>query len=121
MEILKFNENVISEDRVFHKYTKNALYQRHITYYNSIGYKLYYYKNFNLIEITKVTNSSSNTWGKNWDVWGDMIFFLNDEEYKNSMKLINKSKELYDAHLKQIGNIKKMPMAYIYHDILKLK
>lgn len=125
MEVLKFNENVEpTEDRVFKKFDK-ALKKRHLSYYNSKGYKLYYYNDFNLIEITKLIDHNvktpSSPWGKAWDKWGDMVFFLDDSEYENSKVVIDKSKELYDKYIENANNIEKYPMSYIYYGVLKLK
>lgn len=123
MNILKFNENLNTEKRVFKKYDRD-IKQYLIDSFNNKGYKLYYYKDFNLIEITKVKNNTNKTvnspWGEEWDKWSDIIFFLNDTEYENAMKLIKTSKELYDQHIESANKIAQMPMSHIYHNILKL-
>ena len=129
MEVLKFNENMIpTEDRVFRKFDK-TIKNRHLTYYKSKGYRLYYYSDFNLIEIPKLVDYNDKTpnkfydspWGKKWDKWGEMIFFLDDSEYENSKRKIDISKELYDKYIENANNISKYPMSYIYHNVLKLK
>lgn len=116
MEIKKFNANAASsKDKVYTIHGK-PIRQMNIDSYNSQGYKLYYYSDFQLIEITSLIGVKFN-----WkDAWGEIIFFLNDEEYDNAMKSILKSKELYDAHLRSAKLIAELPMSHIYHDILKL-
>jgi len=113
MEVLKFNENIKITDRSFYEHGK-SIHNRTIIYYNSLGYKLYYYKNFDLIEITSVRKNS--IWKKEW---GKLIFFLNDAEYNDVIKMNMKCKELYDMHLKQAELEAEMPISYIYYDILK--
>jgi hypothetical protein len=113
MEILKFNENIAPSDRMFFEFKGKDIRQMVVDSYNSKGYKLYYYSDFKLTEITTVKNIK---WKKEW---GEFIFFLNQNEYDNAMSVINKSKELYDAYMKQIENVKQMPLSHIYHDTLK--
>lgn len=120
MEVLKFYENIDNEERVYRKNGKD-LYKRTIDHYNSKGYKLYYYKNFELIEIPSVRRDGLLGKFKWNDNWGTIIFFLNDPEYNQAMKIINKSKELYDQHIKSANTISKIPLSSIYHDILQLK
>ena len=114
MEILKFNESISAEDRTFKIHGK-PLRQMVIDSYNRQGYKLYYYTDFQLIEIKKAT--FRNIWN---NAWGNIIFFLNDSEYDEAMKSINKSKEFYDAHLKAAETVAELPLSSIYYDILKL-
>lgn len=59
-------------------------------------------------------------WGKDWEIWGNIIFFLNDEEYENAMKTANKAKELYDKHIEAAKTVSEIPLSHIYYDILKL-
>jgi hypothetical protein len=116
MKIERFNENIDSKDRIFIIHGK-PLRQMIVNSYNTQGYKLYYYNDFKLIEILSVNGRNLHrepTWEK---YWGEMIFFLNEEEYDNAMKLINKSKELYDQYIKQADTVAKLPLSYIY-DIL---
>jgi len=117
MEILKFNENIHS-DKVFFVH-REPIYQRIIDYNNSQGYKLYYYENFKLIEIESVGRMEKRIKWK--AIWGDMVFFLNDSEYEQAMKVINTSKDLYDKHIKSANTVAKMPLSNIYHNILKIK
>jgi hypothetical protein len=113
MEILKFNENIAPSDRMFFEFKGKEIRQMVIDSYNSKGYKLYYYSDFKLTEIVTV---KYRNWKKEW---GEYIFFLNENEYDNAMKVINISKELYDAYMKQIETTKEMPLSHIYHNILK--
>ena len=53
MKIEKFNENLSAQERVF-KINGKPLRQMIITSYNNQGYKLYYYKDFQLTEITSI-------------------------------------------------------------------
>ena len=116
MEIRKFNaDSTNNNDKVYTIHGRMPLRQMVIDSYNKQGYKLYYYSDFKLIEITKAT--FRNVWK---DAWGNIIFFLNDSEYDDAMKSINKSKELYDAHLKSAEIVAELPMSHIYHNILKL-
>jgi hypothetical protein len=85
---------------------------------------LYYYKDFKLHEIEKVSDFksgvSNNPFGVEWNKWGDMVFFLNEEEYNKAMKLINTSKELYDSYMKQAETVKELPLSHIFYDVLKM-
>lgn len=122
MEILKFNENIINtEDRVFKKFGKD-LYKRTIDSYKSKGYTLYYYDrdNFELIEIPSVRKDGITGRFKWKVIWGEIIFFLNDEEYNDSMKVIKTSKDLHDKYLEQAKNVADMPMSTIYYNVLKI-
>lgn len=121
MEILKFNENINSTDRVYKKHGK-PLYKRIIDYYNSKGYKLYYYDNekFKLIEILS-TRKDGQMGRFRWKSdWGEFIFFLNDDEYNEAIKTIKTSKDLYDKHIESAKTISKIPLSNIYHNILKI-
>ena len=114
MEIQRFDATQTSgKDRIFHQYGKK-IYQRILNSYNSQGYKLYYYKNFELIEILSVAK-------ENWNLWGNQIFFLNDTEYQTAMKGIGTSKALYDKHIEAANTVAQFPMSVIYHNILKVK
>ena len=124
MKINKFNEAFSNNDnRVFTPGGKK-IYQRTVDFYNKEGYKLYYYNDFKLHEIEKVsdfkTGVSNNPFGVEWNKWGDIIFFLNEEEYAKSMKLIKISKDLYDSYIKQAETVKELPLSQLYHDILKM-
>lgn len=124
MKIDKFNEAFSrDEDRVFTPGGKK-LYQRTVDFYNKEGYKLYYYNNFKLHEIVKVNDYksgvSNNPFGVEWNKWGDMVFFLNEDEHVKAMKMITLSKDLYDKYLEQAENVKSMPLSHIYHDVLKI-
>jgi hypothetical protein len=100
---------------IFHPYHKNGLktklFQSIINNYNENGYKLFYYKDLNLIEITKESRWKSE--------WGNMIFFLNAEEESNVTRLIEKTKSIKEELLKQIKLTEQTPMSHIYHNILK--
>jgi len=112
MEIKKFSaEEQTGKDRIYRQYGKK-IYQRIIDSYNSQGYKLYYCKDFNLIEITSVKM-------ENWKTWGEYIFFLNESEYQQSMKVINNSKELYDKYIEAANTVSELPLSTIFH-ILKI-
>lgn len=117
MDIKKFGTE-IGNDKIFLEHRGKEIRQMVIDKYNSLGYKLYYYKDFQLIEINKVVHSNGRkTWGKDWS---DFIFFLNNEEYEYAMKVILKSKELYDQLLEQAKTVAELPLSSIYYDILKL-
>jgi hypothetical protein len=126
MKVNKFNEAfAANDDRVFLPGGKK-IFQRTIDYYNKEGYKLYYYKDFKLHEIEKLSDfktggSSSNPFGVEWNKWGDMIFFLNEEEYLQSSKMIETSKKLYDKYIEQAENVAKLPLSHIYYDVLKME
>lgn len=114
MEIKKFSASQQSgKDKIYHKYGKR-IYQRILDSFNSEGYKLYYYRDFNLIEIISLKKL-------NWNIWGNDIFFLNESEYQIAMNTINKSKELYDKYLEQAETISKLPLSTIVHEILKIE
>jgi len=119
MDILKFNENLSVSDRSFHEHGKD-INQRIVDTFNSKGYKLYYYKDFELIEIESIgrIKLGRSNWKKEW---GNLIFFLNDTEFVAADRVNKKCKELYDMHLKQAELETEMPMSYIYHNILKKK
>ena len=124
MKIDKFNEAFSNNDnRVFTPGGKKVM-QRTVDFYNKEGYKLYYYKDFKLHEIEKVSDFksgvSNNPFGAEWNKWGEMVFFLNEEEYAKSMKLITTSKELYDSYMKQAETVKELPLSHIYYDVLKM-
>lgn len=124
MKIDKFNEAFAANDnRVFTPAGKKV-HQYNIDFYNKEGYKLYYYKDFKLHEIEKVSDFksgvSNNPFGVEWNKWGDMVFFLNEEEYNKAMKLINTSKELYDSYMKQAETVKELPLSHIFYDVLKM-
>ncbi len=110
MNIVKFNEN-IKQKTFFEngKKVRNML----INSYNLQGYKLYYFENFNLIEITKV----GDEWNKKW---GKMIFFLDEDEYNDAMSIIEKNKVLYDKTIKQSELFLELHLSSIFYDILKL-
>ena len=116
MEIKKFNANAASSNDKVYTIHGTPIRQRIVDSYNSQGYKLYYYKDFELIEINSLIGVKYD-----WkDAWGEMVFFLNQEEYEKTMKLIRTSKELYDQYLKQAETVAELPMSHIYHDVLKL-
>lgn len=108
MEVQKFSTDFV---KFYNKQRSQyqSINKKKLEYGNSIGYKLYYYKNFELFEITKI--KYKNNWDDNW---GDTIFFLNNNEFEYVNKLISKSKELYDEHIKGAKLIAKMPMSAIY-------
>lgn len=124
MKIDKFNEAFASnEDRVFTPGGKK-IYQRTVDFYNKEGYKLYYYKDFKLHEIEKIsdfkTGTSNNPLGVEWNRWGEMIFFLNEEEVVLAKKKIDKIKELHDKYLEQAKKVAELPLSFIYSDVLKM-
>lgn len=124
MKINKFNEAFASnDDRVFTPGGKK-IYQRTVDFYNKEGYKLYYYKDFKLHEISKISEFksgvSTNPFGAEWTKWGEMIFFLNEEEYVAAKLKIEKMKELHDKYLEQAKNVESLPLSHIYHDVLKM-
>lgn len=123
MEIQRFDASKIpGKDRYLHKFSKIS--QLLIDSYNQQGYKLYYYKDFDLIEINDIKKEErkikNKTWGGTWDIWGDQIFFLNQEEYDLAMRGIKSSKDLYDKHIEAANLLKQVPMSAIYHNILKV-
>ena len=131
MKIEKFNEALISpalsipgttnSEKIYTMYSK-PIRQMVIDKFNKEGYKLYYYNDFQIIEITNIANAKSSTRNMTWlKNWGNFIFFLNDEEYALSLKKTNKCKELYDAYMKQAEQLIKLPESSIYYDILKMK
>ena len=125
MEIQRFDaKNSDGKDRYFMPYGKK-LYQRTIDSFNEQGYKLYYYKDFNLNEIKSIDKAIKKAnkmpWGDEWDIWNGQVFFLNEKEYDHAMKVINKSKELHDQLLEQAKTVSELPLSSIYHDILKIK
>ena len=112
MEIKKFNASqTAAHDRIFHEYGKK-IYQRIVDSYNSQGYKLYYYKDFNLIEITNVKVEK-------WSTWGRQIFFLNQSEYEQSMKGMNIQKDLYDKYIEAANTVAQLPLSTIVEIIKK--
>ena len=117
MDIKKFNEEPI-KDRIFTEHGK-ILHQRVITYNNSLGYKLYYLLNFNLIEIEKAVfhRDGRNSWGKNW---GEFIFFMNEKEYNEANDFNMKCKELYDQHILAAKKVTELPLSNIYEKVLKI-
>ena len=106
MEVKKFNASQ-THDRIF-----QLGYQRIVDSYNSQGYKLYYYKDFNLIEITNVKVEK-------WSTWGKQIFFLSQPEYERSMKGMNIQKELYDRHIEAANLVAQLPLSTIVEIIKK--
>ena len=99
-----------AKERVF-RISEN-LTEKIIDSYNLQGFKLYYYKeNFELIEILKF-----DKWEKEWGI----VFFLNDNEFKLSTKMINKCKDIYDNHMNTADAVTKVPLSLIYHNILKV-
>lgn len=117
MKIEKFNESLSAQERVF-KFNGKPLRQMIIDSYNKQGYKLYYYYGFQLIEIESIRGKIDRTnWKKDW---GTIVFFLNESEYNAALKLINKSKELYDLYLKNAKHAAELPLSHIYYSILKL-
>lgn len=124
MKIDKFNEAFASnDDRVFTPGGKK-IYQRTVDFYNKEGYKLYYYKDFKLHEIAKISDFksgvSTNPFGAEWTKWGEMIFFLNDEEFVLANKKIDKIKLLHDKYLEQAKKVAELPLSFIYSDVLKM-
>jgi len=121
MNILKLYENLSKEDRVFKKHGKD-LYKRIIDSYKSKGYTLYYYDDdtFKLIEIPAVRNDGQTGKFKWKGIWGELIFFLDDDEYDETMKFINITKKTHDKHIESARLLKKLPMSHIYYDILKI-
>lgn len=124
MEIERFDASKIpGKDRYFRKYSVIKQYQ--IDSFNQQGYKLYYYKDFQLIEIQNINEEKkkikNKTWGDTWDNWGEEIFVLNQQEYDLAMKGIKSSKELYDAHIEAAKTVAQVPMSAIYYNILKVK
>lgn len=124
MKIDKFNEAFASnDDRMFTPGGKK-IYQRTVDFYNKEGYKLYYYKDFKLHEIAKISDFksgvSTNPFGAEWTKWGEMIFFLNDEEFVLANKKIDKIKLLHDKYLEQAKKVAELPLSFIYSDVLKM-
>jgi hypothetical protein len=117
MEIQLFDATqALGKDKIFYQYG-NKIYQGMVDSYNAQGYKLYYYKNFELIEILSVRKEKWNLWcNQNF-----FIFFLNDAEYKLAMKGIGTSKALYDSHIEAANIVAQVPISVIYHNILKVK
>ena len=117
MKVQRFNVNLATnKDKVYTIHGRKPLRQMVINSYNSQGYKLYYYNNFELIEITSLAGVQNN-----WkNTWGEIIFFLNEEEHASAIKIANKSKELYDKHIESANTISKLPLSYIYDNVLKL-
>lgn len=122
MKIEKFNEvlSAPKSEKVYTMYS-DPIRQMVIDRFNKEGYKLYYYNNFQLIEITDLSKAKSSTRNSTWlKVWGNFIFFLNDKEYALALEKTNKCKELYDAYMKQAESVALLPESSIYYDILKL-
>lgn len=113
MKIKKFDEIENKKDNVIYQHDIPYLQSHKINSMNSKGYKLYYYKNFDLIEIHISRNSK---WKSDY---GDVIFYLNDEEYNKSIDIIKKSKDLYDKYIEQSKLMKELPVSKIIYDIVK--
>lgn len=105
-------EELLDENRVFKEFGNKKISQRIIDNFNSKGYKLYYYKNFELIEITNIKSK--------WETkWSSIIFFLNDEEVEKSKETVKLSKEIYNKYIEQSNLIAEYPLSFIYNTILK--
>ena len=114
MEIERFDASKIpGKNRYFKKYSVIKQYQ--IDSFNQQGYKLYYYKDFQLIEITNIKKEEAKIknkiWGNTWDIWGNQIFFLNQQEFDLATKGIKSSKDLYDKHIEAANTVAQVPMS----------
>jgi hypothetical protein len=133
MEVKKFNALEKSgKDKIYQRGGKK-ISQRIIDSYNEQGYKLYYYDKdkFDLVEIERLKLSTDKANAKarsikssdyldEWSIWGEEIFFLNDEEYNKAMNIINKVKDITEKYYKQIENVSKLPMSTIMYEIIKI-
>jgi predicted DNA-binding protein YlxM (UPF0122 family) len=123
MKVEKFKEanvpvNPLIGDKIYTEYS-SPIRQMVIDRYNREGYKLYYYNDFQLIEITELSHSrtTNSAWLKKW---GNMIFFLNEKQHALAVKKTDKCKELYDAYIKQAESVALLPESAIYYDILQV-
>jgi len=135
MEVKNFNAlEQTGKDKVYQRGGKR-LYQRIIDSFNEQGYKLYYYDgdDFDLHEIKRLKlfidkakararslmKTSSDVIDE-WTVWGEQIFFLNEEEYNKAINLIDKTESIIEKYKIQIENLSKLPMSTIMTNILKV-
>jgi len=135
MEVKNFNAlEQTGKDKVYQRGGKR-LYQRIIDSFNEQGYKLYYYDgdDFDLHEIKRLKLSIDKAKARarslmktssdvidEWTVWGEQIFFLNEEEYNKAINLIDKTESIIEKYKIQIENLSKLPMSTIMTNILKV-